>query len=191
MADGTTEPKKGEGGSWWTTLPGVVTAFAALLTAVGGLIGALHEAGILPWAHPPDAQQTRLNAELTPPPQIDPSVTPTHVGASLGPVQVEGVEVKVVSVHRIGEKDGTFLQLNYSITNGPEWHRHDPAHFVQLVSDGATVAPVLTSTSAQDLPLNGTAEFSVKFRSPPGAARSVTFRFGEERHVSITKEISD
>ena len=32
--------------SFWTTLPGILTAVAALLTAVGGLIGALAAAGV-------------------------------------------------------------------------------------------------------------------------------------------------
>jgi len=33
--------------TWWQTLPGILTAVAALLTAVGGLILAFHQAGYL------------------------------------------------------------------------------------------------------------------------------------------------
>ena len=32
--------------TWWQTLPGILTAVAALLTAVGGLILAFHQAGL-------------------------------------------------------------------------------------------------------------------------------------------------
>ena len=33
--------------SWWQTLPGVLTAVAAAVTAIAGLIGGLHQAGLL------------------------------------------------------------------------------------------------------------------------------------------------
>lgn len=33
--------------SWWQTLPGVLTAVAAAATAIAGLIGGLHQAGVL------------------------------------------------------------------------------------------------------------------------------------------------
>ncbi|WP_372785767.1 hypothetical protein [Phenylobacterium sp.] len=41
------EPKAESRASWWQTLPGMVTAVAALLTAIGGLILALSQAGLL------------------------------------------------------------------------------------------------------------------------------------------------
>jgi len=40
------EPSKPQ--SWWQTLPGILTAVAALITAVTGLIVALNQAGALP-----------------------------------------------------------------------------------------------------------------------------------------------
>jgi len=35
------------GGSWWQTLPGILTGIAALVTAVGGLIVAAHQGGLI------------------------------------------------------------------------------------------------------------------------------------------------
>jgi len=40
------EPSKPQ--SWWQTLPGILTAVAALITAVTGLLAALNQAGVLP-----------------------------------------------------------------------------------------------------------------------------------------------
>lgn len=40
-------PDETTAGGFWRTLPGVLTAMAALLTAVGGLVVALHQTGIL------------------------------------------------------------------------------------------------------------------------------------------------
>lgn len=33
--------------SWWTTMPGLLTALAAIITAVGGLVATLGQAGVL------------------------------------------------------------------------------------------------------------------------------------------------
>jgi len=176
MAEGTTEPKRGGSGSWWTTLPGVLTAVATLLTAVGGLIGVLYQVHILPLSQSP------------PPPVPLPEPPSQYKGIGQ---KVDGVEVKILRVQRISERDATLLQLDYSVTTGSELRWHDPDHFAQLILEGAAVAPVWTSTWAGDLPLNSVKEFSVKFRAPPGAAQSVVFRFGEEHHIDLLATVLD
>ena len=52
--------------SWWKTMPGMLTATAAIITALGGLLLALFQAGLLggkaaPSAHPAEfcASQAR------------------------------------------------------------------------------------------------------------------------------------
>jgi hypothetical protein len=40
-------PKESESTSWWQTLPGVLTAIAALITAVAGLLAVLLQTGVL------------------------------------------------------------------------------------------------------------------------------------------------
>jgi hypothetical protein len=175
MTDGTTEPKRGESGSWWTTLQGVLTAVAALLTAVGGLIVALYQVHILPWSVPS-------------PPLPLPNPTISHEGLRS---KVEGVEVKIFDVRRTREGDATLVQLYYSVTTGPDFYRHDPDHFVRLVLDGTAVAPEWTSAWATNLPPNSVQDIAVKFRLPPTLQQSVVFRFGEKDHILLTAAVSD
>ena len=47
MAADSNSPPPPKSQSWWTTLPGMLTGFAAAITAVTGLIVALHQAGIV------------------------------------------------------------------------------------------------------------------------------------------------
>jgi len=47
MATDSNLPGPPKSQSWWTTLPGMLTGFAAAITAVTGLIVALHQAGIV------------------------------------------------------------------------------------------------------------------------------------------------
>lgn len=65
--------------SFWTTLPGILTGIAALLTAIGGLVAALSAAGVFaPQVTPAPATPT-LTASLTSTqiPTVPPTVTPT------------------------------------------------------------------------------------------------------------------
>lgn len=42
--------------SWWQTVPGILTATAAIITAVAGLIVTLHQAGMLGGKNDPPAR---------------------------------------------------------------------------------------------------------------------------------------
>jgi hypothetical protein len=130
-----------------------------------------------------------LPLSQSPPPPV-PLPEPPSQYKGIGQ-KVDGVEVKILRVQRISERDATLLQLDYSVTTGSELRWHDPDHFAQLILEGAAVAPVWTSTWAGDLPLNSVKEFSVKFRAPPGAAQSVVFRFGEEHHIDLLATVLD
>ncbi|MGA9522148.1 MAG: hypothetical protein WBV82_11820 [Myxococcaceae bacterium] len=61
--------------SWWTTLPGLLTATAAVLTAVTGLLIGLSQVGLLGTSEP-DAPQAPHSAELEPasPPPAEPGI---------------------------------------------------------------------------------------------------------------------
>lgn len=52
-----------ESKSWWQTLPGVLTAVAALITAITGLLVAIHQAGWFNHANPDQAQNTSRSAD--------------------------------------------------------------------------------------------------------------------------------
>ncbi|NEQ27076.1 MAG: hypothetical protein F6K28_50310, partial [Microcoleus sp. SIO2G3] len=43
-----TEENKPQNQNWWQTLPGILTAMAAILTALTGLIAGLYEVGFFP-----------------------------------------------------------------------------------------------------------------------------------------------
>lgn len=47
-----------QAGSWWKTLPGIMTGMATMLTAIGGLILTLHQTGIIGNANSPQSQNT-------------------------------------------------------------------------------------------------------------------------------------
>ncbi len=59
--------KKDEKQSFWTTLPGILTALTALITAIGGLVAALSAAGLL------GAGSVRASSSLIPAPKSDPT----------------------------------------------------------------------------------------------------------------------
>lgn len=61
-----TEEKSG--GSWWKTLPGIMTGIATMLTAIGGLIMTLHQTGIIGSGN---QQKTQTESVIT-----DPSTKP-------------------------------------------------------------------------------------------------------------------
>lgn len=188
-----TESEHGDKGSWWTTLPGVLTGLAGLLTAVGGLVAALNEAGLLkPSPSPPavalqDASRG-LDPTARPPPPAPVPVSPAVLGAL---PQVEGVGVKIVAVRRIRDKGGMFIDLDYRVTTGSDFSRHDPTHFVQLVSGSVALAPVWSSVSARELPPNSRQDILVRFPLPTGEASSVVFRFGEEHRLDLPAQVEN
>ena len=82
--------------SWWTTLPGVITALAGLITAAGGFLVVLHTLGVFEKPKTPGDQiavkeaEQRKTADETVTPKITPTkkVVPenhTAKGAEVGP----------------------------------------------------------------------------------------------------------
>lgn len=67
--------------SFWTTLPGIITAVAGLITAVGGLIAGLAAAGVIggasPTPAPPPTDTPVPEITSTPTPTPTPVITPT------------------------------------------------------------------------------------------------------------------
>jgi serine/threonine-protein kinase len=61
-------PEEKSGGSWWKTLPGIMTGIATMLTAIGGLIMTLHQTGIIGSGN---QQKTQTESVIT-----EPSIKP-------------------------------------------------------------------------------------------------------------------
>ena len=98
MAAGTNEPNRGEDEPWWKTVPGILTGLAALLTAVGSVVIALHQAGLLspsPMKTPPISQEV-LPKPVPPVPASAPVSAPTNAHDEVMPV--EGVGIKILAV---------------------------------------------------------------------------------------------
>ena len=86
---------------WWQTIPGILTATAAIITAVTGLIVALHQVGIFDG----EKQKAPQNDAIKPPkmaespaapPPSTPKPSPTSQGAPTYPVILSaGNEVRV------------------------------------------------------------------------------------------------
>lgn len=78
------EPKSG---SWWRSLPGILTAIAGIITAIGGLIFALNQAGLIGRIKeaPPQVQSGTTKPapaiSIEPPPTPGPGRTPKPVVA--------------------------------------------------------------------------------------------------------------
>lgn len=179
MADGTNESKGGGSGSWWTTLQGVLTAIAGLLGAIAALIAAL-------------PVLVKVFHDLWPPrPDLPIVVVDPPPSLLSSPVRVEGLEVKITTVQRIREQGATLIQLNYNVTSDWELRWHDPDHFVHLVFDSTSVAPIWTSPPAEYLPPKHTVEFSAKFPLHSNSVTVAVFRFGEEKYVDVKAEVTN
>lgn len=72
------EPREG---SWWTTVPGILTALAATITAIGGLIAVLAQSGIVK----PDAASVPRAASAEPAPAVDKTSNRPQAGEPASP----------------------------------------------------------------------------------------------------------
>jgi hypothetical protein len=175
-------------GSWWKTLPGVLTAVAGLITAVTGLIVALHQ--ILPGS----------SSHTTPPPPITSVSAPAaDTGSQQPPATASAAAYRVAfpsgTVARPGARydvlrgrverynpDQLALKLTVRMTNDGAY----PANFwdnsFRLSFGGATHAPIdglddVVESRSSDV---GTIVFVV-----PASARRLTLLVGEQNTVRL------
>jgi hypothetical protein len=141
---------------WWQTVPGILTATGAIITAVTGLIVALHQAGIF------DVEKQKVpqvqNEAIKPPkvsenpaPPVPGTTKPSSTGQAAGrPVSLPaGTQVRVgdlvytVLSARLERYDPNKLSLRFEVrmTNNGKY----PANFwvssFRLVVDGVPRAP--------------------------------------------------
>ncbi len=184
------KPENAGNGSWWTTLPGVLTGLAAVVTALGALVGALHQAHLLPSFETHSTPPSTPSPE-TPRPESNSVIRPGLPAVLPNTVQqVEGVGVRVGAVRRRRDKEQTFVELDYTVITGQQPSWHDPPHFVKLVSGVEVLKPVWASASASDLQPNSRQSFLVRFPPPRGDA-SIVLRFGEEHYLDLLAKVED
>lgn len=75
----------GTGKSWWSTMPGVLTALAAIITALGGLVAILSQSGLLGHKPATVAASTAGAAD----PLRTPGATATAPAAALSPATAQ------------------------------------------------------------------------------------------------------
>lgn len=120
-------------GSFWSTLPGILTALAGLIAAVGSLVGVLYSSGVIGkrQASTP-AGRSEDEAGAAPPPPPVPA--PPAVRLRGAPTVLSSDALQAVLV-----RHGFFEARRHPSGRGPV-HRYDVrmAGTMALVSDGAT-----------------------------------------------------
>jgi hypothetical protein len=170
------ESKTGASGSWWATLPGILTGIAAIITAVGGLITVL-----LPIFRT-TADSTPKPPPVFPTPGIQQDATITAQPGN--PVRVDEVWVDIAEVRRYVDQGRPFLSLIYRVSTRTGFVRHDPSRFVRLVAGHATTEPAWAPPPV-DVPPQALQHIRVNFAAPgPGPA---IFQFGVDQKVNIAE----
>ena len=178
-------PEEPRSGSWWKTLPGMLTAIAGLITAVTGLIVALHQ--ILPGSgsHPSSPPPiTSVAAALTDTGSQQPPASAAYrVAFPSGTAARPGVQYDVLRTRVERYNPGRLaLKLTMRMTNDGPY----PANFwdnsFRLSFGGATHAPIdgldaVVDGRSSDV---GTIVFVV-----PDSARRLTLLIGEQHTVRL------
>jgi hypothetical protein len=145
--------------SWWSTLPGVLTAIAGIITAVTGLIVTLHQAGVFQRGEkqPPQAQYDTIKPKEA---TKTPSVTGAAPGATTpspsGPAAKYPINLSVGDEVRAGpvvykflaaqldhhSEDKLSLRFSIRFTNTEvRWGVAIGPDFFRLLVDGVLLAP--------------------------------------------------
>jgi hypothetical protein len=168
------ESKAGASGSWWATLPGILTGIAAVITALGGLITVL-----LPIF--------RNGTDITSRSQTGLATSKVHQEAAVTPqpgtpVRVDDVWVDIAEVRRFVDQGKPFLSLIYRVSTRSSFAHHDPSRFVRLIAGNTTAEPYWAPPSV-DVPPHGLQHIRVIFAAP-GSSPAI-FQFGVEQKVNI------
>ena len=109
---------------WWHTVPGVLTAVAAILTAVSGLIVALHQAGFFDRKQVPSPQRSEktITAPKEPPPKLSQEPAPPSKQSSSSERTVPSPSAKSEGATSDIAGSGTALgSLNFIWPGGDCW----------------------------------------------------------------------
>jgi hypothetical protein len=175
---GNQEP---ESKAWWQTLPGLLTAAAAIITAVTGLLLALHQTGLVNRSAPAQAQSTSQPTGESPTTmQIGSGGTSAVAGTTASrPVTLpqitevrSGQAVFKLLAARVDpySADKVSLHLTVLMTNNGSYPANFWANSFRLLADGTLQAP--DNDLNELLPANAAKEGDVEFVIP--AATSTT-----------------
>lgn len=163
---------------WWQTVPGILTAMAATITAVTGLIVALQQAGMFEARTPRDATKPPAMAGTGPGPSTGPSAGPStqfpRALAAGSEVRLGGAAYRILAA-QLDRRNVEELTLRFTVrmTNSGKY----PANFwdetFRLLVDGVPRAPVggLNKLVQGDSAGEGEVEFAV-----PAATQSAVLQ---------------
>ena len=170
-----------ESKGWWQTLPGLLTAGAGIITALTGLLLALHQAGLL-GRSPKPAEPDRK-----PPSSTSTGSTPTSASGTAGAHQIQ---LPASSQVRSGDTvyqllsaqvepyapGKVALRLTVRMTNNSGFPANFWAASFRVVADGATVAP--TSDLDRLVAAHATGDATLEFVLPDSTS-TVGLQIGE------------
>jgi hypothetical protein len=151
--------------SWWTTMPGLLTALAAIITAVGGLVAALGQTGVFGGkSASPAAASAAAPVEPVAARPADPPALAQPAAALPSPAAIKGVRVTTKTGDVVALRStATILGATIPLKSGQEvpFDRLERIDFTQPW-DGtlklALVGGVSMDGAVENLPLSGSNE---------------------------------
>ncbi len=152
-------------GSWWATLPGVLTALAGVVTALAGLVGALHQAGVFAMLRP----QPQAVVPAPPALPVPAVVGPSRPDGGL-PAPSAGLQAQPQEAWRMAD-GGIGVRLRLRNAGGAAV-LVEPARELRLLGEaGAALAPRRATPVFQTLAAGESLEATLEF--PPVAGQPV------------------
>ena len=139
------EAPKSEPKGWWQTLPGLLTAAAGIITAITGLLVALHQTGLFDHTtHPTVQTQTHSKSRRTSRPansgkphNLPPTGPPRKLRSKIRPGRLQ----TPVGPHRSLLAGKVSLHLTVRMTNNDRFDANFWAASFRLLVDGSLQSP--------------------------------------------------
>ena len=106
---------------WWKTLPGVLSGLAAVLTAIGGLLLALHQVGYLGGGNADTTPQPSINDERTIEGVVSAIELPTYVVLDSAYGEKKAAQQRLVELGHLGYSNSGFFWIpDFDFLSGAE-----------------------------------------------------------------------
>jgi hypothetical protein len=143
---------EGESPRWWQTVPGILAAVAAIVTALTGLIVAINQTGWFARPDPPAA--TKASTTTTPPGPSSPPAASTSAASPSGPPR-HSVALPALRDYKLGTATFTLLraevssktteknalQVRVRMLNRDRYDANFKDSWFRLIVDGVPMAP--------------------------------------------------
>lgn len=185
---------EGKARGWWHTLPGLITAITATITAVTGLIVAINQTGWFGGQGPPAATKSPVPSHSAPSGSVAPLLPAPAPSPTAPPPAPHAVTLPALRDYKLGaatftvleaevsprttEKDG--LQVRLRMTNRHPYDANFWDRSFRLIVDGVPIAP--EGGLNELVPGQSAKEGNILFMIPRGlAGATLTIAHGGER----------